>query len=141
METHVCTNVTAVAHLPSLRGESSWLNHCLQVEGASTLARHSAGSGESSCGSPMPTALWDWGGSTRVGRPPSVRAAAAALPACTGAAGALNAASTAPGALLEERRYTHGGRLFTGGGCMNGLVLSLPASFLATLTCDGAMRV
>ena len=33
-------------HLPSLRGESSWLNHCLRVEGASTLARHSASSGE-----------------------------------------------------------------------------------------------
>ena len=45
------------------------------------------------------------------------------------------------GAALHTRRYTHGGRLFTGGGRMKGLVLSLPASFIATLTCDGARRV
>ena len=52
----------------------------------------------------------------------------------------FNAPSTAPGVLSEERRYTHGGLLFTGGGCMKGLVLSLPASFIATLTCEGVRK-
>ena len=134
--------MTAVDHL--LRGESSWLNHCLRVEGGSTLARHSASSGELELEQPYAYSPVGLGWGYQGGAASELQGSSGGSPGVHGSGRGLQwpltAPSTAPG-LSAERRYTHGGRLCTGGGCMKGLVLSLPASFIATLTCDGVRRV
>ena len=114
----------AVDHL--LRGESSWLNHCLRVEGASTLARHSASSGElelpqPSAYSPVRVARFSiylsiypvglgWG--YQGGAASELQGSSGGSPGVLGSGRGLQrpftAPSTAPGLLSEERRYTHG---------------------------------
>ena len=141
----MCVNKrdSRVDHL--LRGESSWLNHCLRVEGASALARHSASSGELELEQPYASSPVGLGWGYQGGAASELQGSSGGSPGVLGSGPGLQrpftAPSTAPGLLSEERRYRHGGRLFTGGGRMKGLVLSLPASFIATLTCDGVRRV
>ena len=109
----MCTNKRdTVDHLPSLRGESSWLNHCLRVEGASTLARHSASSGELELPQPSAYSPVGLGWGYQGGAASELQGSSGCSPGVHGSGRGLQwpftAPSTAPGVLSEERRYTHG---------------------------------
>ena len=91
-----------------LRGESSWLNHCLRVEGASTLARHSASSGELELEQPYASSPVGLGWRYQGGAASELQGSSGGSPGVLGSGRGLQwpltAPSTAPGLLSEERK-------------------------------------